>query len=153
MMLRQTEYIVGSDGVVSGPEKEHVDGIRKAVDSLRAALAGSAPAPEGYVMGAPFNYYRDLEEHDSVAIAAELEVPILVLQGARDYQVTLDDFGAWQAVLEGKDFACLKSYSSLDHMFHTGTGPSLPSDYERRAPVSPEVINDIATWIKGEGCP
>ena len=153
VMLRQVEYIVASDGVVSDPEKQQVAAVREAVESVRAALNGSAPDPEGNVMGVPLSYYRDLEQHDAPALAAELGVPILVLQGARDYQVTMDDFAIWKSALENKDFACLKSYPSLDHLFHTGSGPSVPSDYERRIPVAPDVIVDMAAWILAEDCP
>ncbi len=47
-------------------------------------------------------YYLDLQGYDPVATAAELTVPMLFIQGERDYQVTVaDDLALWQAGLGG----------------------------------------------------
>ena len=83
-----------------------------------------------------------------------LGLPTLVLQGERDYQVTLEAFERWQKALESKSFACLASYADLDHMFRKGSGPSGPEDYTgRAAPFEPGVIDDIAAWIGKGSCP
>lgn len=152
-ILTQSRYIASVDGEVSDEEREHLTTIEKQVSSLRAALEGTGPPPEGPVLGAPLGYYRDLERHDPPAEAAELGLPIFVLQGARDYQVTLEDFQRWKQALESKPFACLATYDGLDHLFRAGTGPSSPADYNRQAPVDARVIDDIAGWIKERRCP
>jgi dienelactone hydrolase len=152
-VLAQTRYIASLDGEVSAEERAQLDAIEAAVASLRAALDGEAPPPEGAVLGAPFGYYADMERHDPPAEAAELGLPILVLQGERDYQVTLEDFERWRQALASRPFACLVSYEGLDHLFRSGTGPSGPADYNRQAPVEARVIEDIAGWIEDRTCP
>jgi dienelactone hydrolase len=152
-VLTQLRYIASLDGEVTPEERDQLDGIEAAVVSLRAALEGEAPSPEGAVLGAPFGYYADLERHDPPAEAAELGLPILVLQGERDYQVTLEDFERWRQALASKPFACLVTYEGLDHLFRSGTGPSGPEDYSRQAPVEARVIDDIAGWIEERRCP
>jgi len=152
-MLDQTRYIILLDGAVSEEEKSHLEELEKTVSELRAALDGEKPAPQGMILGAPVGYYRDLEADDPPARAAGLELPILVLQGKRDYQVTTRDFEKWKKALSGKPFACLIIYDDLDHLFRKGTGFSGPHDYERIEPVDGKVIEDIADWIKTGACP
>ncbi len=77
---------------------------------------------------------------------------IFVLQGGRDYQVTVaGDYPAWQKALEGKSNSTLKLYPKLFHLFFAGEGPSTPQEYLTEGHVSAEVIQDIASWIKDEG--
>lgn len=149
--LTQLDYL---DEVRPAPEAQaQMDVMREAMRTMRRALDGEVEPPEGFVVGAPFSYYRDLEDHDAPKIAAELAKPILVLQGDRDYQVTLEDFALWEKALGEKELACLKRYATLDHLMRPGKGRSTPMDYERREPVANEVIEDIASWV-GEGkCP
>ena len=96
-------------------------------------------------------YYTDLDTYDGPAEAAALTIPTLVLQGARDYQVTLKDFGHWQRALADSPHACMKVYGDLDHLMRPGEGKSSPADYETPRPVAPAVISDIAAFVR-EGC-
>jgi dienelactone hydrolase len=152
-MLEQARYIVNLDGDVSATEQAQIDALEIQVAGLRSALAGEIPPPEGSILGAPVGYYRDLEAHDGPAETAGLGLPCLILQGERDYQVTMDDFGRWKAALAGKPFACLIVYPGLDHLFREGSGASRPADYETRVPVAGHVINDIGAWIQERRCP
>jgi len=152
-MLEQVRYIASLDDDVSAEEQAQIDALEAQVARLRSALAGETPPPEGSILGAPVSYYRDLEAHDGPAAAAGLGLRCLILQGGRDYQVTMKDFGRWNAALEGKSFACLIAYPGLDHLFRGGSGASGPADYESRAPVADHVINDIAAWIQEQRCP
>jgi alpha-beta hydrolase superfamily lysophospholipase len=149
-MLSQTIYIAELDGQVSEAEKEQITQLEADVTRLRRGLRGEE-AITGFILGAPLGYYRDLEEHDPVALAAEVELPTLVLQGSRDYQVTLDDFRRWERALSDRSGACLKLYEGLDHLFRSGDGPPGPHDYDRAQPMEDEVIEDIAAWMKSIG--
>jgi dienelactone hydrolase len=100
---------------------------------------------DGTVTGA---YFLDLRGYHPEEVAATLACPLLVLQGARDYQVSVtEDFGLWQHALAGNPRATLRAYPALDHRFVAGEGRSTPADYARAGHVAPEVIADIATWV------
>ena len=99
------------------------------------------------VMGAPASYWLDLRGYRPAAVAATLRMPMLVLQGERDYQVTMTDFAAWKQALGGRPDVELRTYPALNHLFVAGSGPSVPAEYAARAHVDSSVINDIATWI------
>jgi len=152
-ILTQFRYIAALDEEISAEERAMIEQTEIAVAAMRAALDGKAPPPSEPLLGAPFAYYQDLESYDPPAEAVSLGLPILVVQGARDYQVTLEDFQRWQKALSGRPGACLKVYEGLDHLFRHGTGPSGPQDYERAAPMAPKVLDDLAAWVKERRCP
>jgi hypothetical protein len=96
---------------------------------------------------APVSYWLDLKEYDPVAAAKKLTIPILILQGERDYQVTMKDFGLWKSGLSARRNVTLKSYPSLNHLFIAGEGKSLPEEYAKPGHVAPEAVDDIARFI------
>ena len=95
-----------------------------------------------------FEYLNYLKQYNPVETAAGLRVPILILQGERDYQVTMEDFGIWKNALQGKAGVTLKSYPELNHLFMQGKGKSVPDEYNKAGQVAVYVATDIANWIK-----
>ncbi len=153
LIIDQTRYIYMVDGEVTLQEQLQMHEIEKEVYSIRNALIGEAEPPEGYILGAPFGYWQDLEAYDGPAAAADLGLPTLVLQGKRDYQVTREDFELWVAALSTYPEACFVTYDALDHLFRSGEGQSTPEDYQVGRPVDDRVIDDIAGWILDAWCP
>ena len=148
-MLRQTRYIVEFDGEVSAEEQAHLDEVARQVAALERALQGEDEPPAGPILGAHLPYWQDLREHDAPAQAATLEMPILLLQGERDYQVTMEDLARWREALAERDRVTIRTYPELDHLMRAGEGPSGPEDYQRPGEVAPEVLLEIARFILG----
>ncbi len=94
----------------------------------------------------PASYVLDLRTYHPAETGASLEIPMLVLQGERDYQVTMTDFALWQKALAGHANATLKSYPGLNHFFMMGTGPASPADYAKAGHVERAVVDDIAAF-------
>ncbi|MCR4958887.1 MAG: alpha/beta fold hydrolase [Prevotella sp.] len=80
--------------------------------------------------------------------ALRLHIPILLLQGERDYQVTMKDFRIWQKKLRKKKNATLIAYPALNHLFIPGEGPPTPQEYMKKGSVSEQVADDIATFLR-----
>jgi len=99
------------------------------------------------VDGIPGSYWLDLRGYDTVKALQRLGRPILVLQGARDYQVTLTDFEGWKTALAGKKNATLKVYPALNHHFMPGEGRSTPAEYQTPNHASKEAVEDLADWL------
>ena len=97
----------------------------------------------------PASYVLDLRAYDPRKAAARLALPMLVLQGERDYQVGAADFAGWKQALDRRRDATLKLYPLLNHLFMAGEGPPGPGDYEKPGHVDAAVIADIAAWIEG----
>jgi fermentation-respiration switch protein FrsA (DUF1100 family) len=89
----------------------------------------------------------DLQGYDPAAEARRLAIPMLFLQGERDFQVTTEDFGLWKTGLAGAKNITFRSYPALNHLFIAGEGPPTPVEYRKAANVAPAVIEDIAGWI------
>jgi uncharacterized protein len=113
----------------------------------------SASTPTSLLpLGAPASYWLDVRGYDPVQTAAALHKPTLILQGGRDYQVTVDDdLARWTAGLEGDPAVAVRLYPRLNHLFTPGSGPCSPAEYEPVQHVDPVVVGDIAAWIVGGG--
>jgi uncharacterized protein len=103
--------------------------------------------PEDSLPGAPAEYWISINEYNQVETAKKLKQPILILQGERDYQVTMIDFSIWKQALQDKKNSTFKSYPKLNHLFLEGEGKSNKEEYEKRGSVPEYVIKDIADWM------
>jgi hypothetical protein len=121
-----------------------------------AYLASLAPAAspvdqeaalQRLLHAAPDSYWKDLNAYQPARTAATLTIPILILQGERDYQVTLDDLKGWRSALDDRPNVTIKTYPSLNHLFLPGEGKSTPGEYERAGRIPDLVLDDIARWI------
>ena len=78
-------------------------------------------------------------------------MPILVLQGERDYQVLRKvDFEGWKNALINRKNATFKIFKELNHLFIAGEGKSTPAEYMIEGHVAKEVIDYIVNWIEEE---
>ncbi len=99
-------------------------------------------------LGLSANYWISLRDYHQTETAARLKQPLLILQGERDYQVTMEDFHAWQKALAGRSNVTFKSYPRLNHLFLDGVGKAKPAEYEHPGHVATEVVDQIAAWVK-----
>ncbi|MGI5839191.1 MAG: alpha/beta fold hydrolase [bacterium] len=146
VMVEQYNYLFALDGTVT-PEEEKTLGqltaeVAKVKDLYERGTAGT-----GNILGAPEAYWLDLRDYDPPAAAAGLGKPQLVLQGERDYQVTMVDFRNWEAALGSKPGVRLLSYPRLNHLFLEGDGVPNPDEYMIAGNVPEYVIDDIAAWV------
>ena len=110
-------------------------------------LSPSTPAGE-LPFGLSGSYWLDLRGYDPVATAAAIDKPMLILQGGRDYQVTIeDDLARWKMGLSQRPDITIRIYEADNHLFFPGAGPSTPAEYEPAQHVDPAVVADIAKWL------
>ena len=76
------------------------------------------------VMGLPAGYWRSIDAVDPIAEANSVDLPMLVLQGARDVQVVDADWQRWR---DG-----FHDYANVTFKLH----------------VDAQLIKDVATWVK-----
>jgi len=96
---------------------------------------------------APASYWEDLKTYNPVASAQQLRMPILILQGERDYQVTMKEFELWKEGLQGNGNVLFKSYPKLNHLFLEGEGKSYPAEYNQTGHIPDYVFTDIADYV------
>jgi dienelactone hydrolase len=149
LVVEQVEYLLPMQIPDPVKAKAEIERVRGQV----AELQKLAPDAESslVIFGMPARYLLDLRAYDPAAEAKALGLPMLVLQGERDYQVTMQDFGGWKKALDGSPRATLKSYPTLNHLFVAGEGKSKPTEYPQPGNVAAEVVADIAGWIAAVG--
>lgn len=151
LMLEQFTYLYGLEGGISADEQASLDEM--AVQAARVKDPGLTPATnrDRLPLGTPASFWLDVRGYDPAEAAKELGQPLLILQGARDYQVTTTDLERWKASLASRPDAEIKLYPDLNHLFMPGTGKSTPAEYETPGHVAEPVIAEIASWILKAG--
>ncbi len=144
VMLEQYRYIASLDKNAVPPST--LAELPAQVQAIKDLQPGDESKPA--ILGAPAAYWIDLKDYRPADLAKSIAKPMLILQGERDYQVTMQDFKNWQAALSSRSDGQFKSYADLNHLFMTGTGQSTPQEYQTAGSVARAVIDDIASWVK-----
>ena len=134
LVVEQTEYLLSLSGGGTPAQRNQLEQLKKDPWSIAPNL--------------PPSYREDLKGYDPAAEAKKIDMPMLILQGERDYQVTMKDFKLWQAALSGRSNVTFHNYPKLNHLFVAGEGASSPAEYEKAGHIAAEAIEDIAKWIK-----
>lgn len=143
LIVIQTEYIINADGEPTEEEKDYLAQIKQQVKKIETLSIEDKEV----VLGGAKAYWEDFAEYKPVETATKIDLPMLILQGERDYQVTMEDFNLWRGGLSGKQSVMFKSYPKLNHLFMEGEGKSTPDEYNTANHISKKVIDDISEWL------
>ncbi len=146
ILLAQIDYIARLDDSVSSEEEQRIIAIREGLAAVAELTAADTSSPT-LLLGAPPSYWLDLRAYHPTETARTLAKPMLVLQGGRDYQVTMDDLQGWETALSGRSDVRFRVFPDLNHLFITGQGRPTPTEYQIPGHVAHEVIEEIAAWI------
>ena len=148
-ILDQYTYLYNLSGKITEQQKAELDALKEKVDKLKDPKFIENISRQDLPLGMPVAYWKDLHNHDPVTIVKTLDMPILVLQGGRDYQVLESkDFKGWKDALNQKTNATFKLFKKLNHLFIAGEGKSTPQEYMVEGHVEKDVIDSIVQWIK-----
>jgi dienelactone hydrolase len=147
MIDRQLAYLKTLEGAdtaaIAAQERALAPGLARVRALTPADSADLTP-----LVGAPAAYWLDLAGYEPLEIARTLTIPLLVLQGERDYQTGNRGFTRWKAGLGTRRQVTFRLYAALNHLFMTGTGPGNPAEYGVPGTVAAEVIDEIAAWTR-----
>ncbi len=145
ILPEQNRYLLAQQGPPSAEKQAFLDKL----DAQIANVRGNAPDDSTDTpLGLPARYWRSLEAIDPVAEAKASALPLLLLQGGRDFQVIDTDWQRWHAGLAGDRRATFKHYPALNHLGIAGEGVGSLSEYQRPGQVDPQLVADISAWIK-----
>ena len=92
-------------------------------------------------------YLKDLYYHPVTMYLDDVHVPLFVLQGSADFQVSPEkDFEAYKRLLAGRNNVTFKLYEGLNHMFIKSTTGYI-DEYEIPGSVDKQALADITRWI------
>jgi hypothetical protein len=131
------------DAKITGPQLDTIKSLAAKVKKLDAADQDAPP-----ILGMQVSYLLDLKGYDAPALAKTVGTPLLVLQGERDFQVTMKDFALWKASAQARKDVLMRSYPALNHLFVAGEGKSTEAEYKKPGHVAQDVVDDIAKWVQ-----
>ncbi|MDF2985987.1 MAG: alpha/beta hydrolase fold family protein, partial [Eubacterium sp.] len=143
LMIEQNEYYM-SKGLAS---QAQIDFIKGQVNILKDPGFYPAQPPKEYQLGTPY-YYDDMTNYDVLGMAKTLKKPMLVLQGEKDWQVSVkSDFEGWKKAFESNKSAQFKLYPELNHVYTNINITGTINDYYIKANLPQYLIDDIGSYI------
>ena len=147
LLLEQTEYILSLEKSLDDASKEKLlKQTQDMVDTIKSLTPDSEYTAD-QLGGTPASYWLDLKNYDPIAEVQDINKSFLVLQGGRDYQVTKTDYDLWQSAFGEYSDVHFRFYDNLNHLFMSGTGKSVPNEYQQKNTVDTVVGKDIANFV------
>jgi uncharacterized protein len=152
--VRQVRYLASLDPAASGASRTIIDAMTEQAKRVDSPDLSPSTPPSDLPFGVPAAYWLDLRSYQPAEAAAQLDKPFLILQGGRDYQVTVDDdLAMWRRALDGRKDVSFRVYPADNHFFFSGSGPSAPAETEPAQHVDADVVFDIANWVNSGRLP
>jgi fermentation-respiration switch protein FrsA (DUF1100 family) len=147
LILAQSIYLYGLDGSISTAEQQEIDALEIHVQYLKDSLSATSPADK-LLLQVPANYWISMQQYHPLETVQSVHLPMLFIQGERDYQVTMTELDLWKKALTGHSKIKYKSYPKLNHLLIEGKGIPAPQEYNEPGHVPHYVIRDIVHWIQ-----
>jgi fermentation-respiration switch protein FrsA (DUF1100 family) len=141
----QTDYVARLRGEPGSNEQTRLNQLRAEVDRVKSLDPKGDNPP--VLLGLPVGWWLSLKGYAPVAETRRLGIPVLVMQGERDFQVTMKDFALWKSGLDARNRVTFHSYPSLNNLLIKGEGKGSPAEYHVPGNVASEVVDDIAAWL------
>jgi alpha-beta hydrolase superfamily lysophospholipase len=139
VLADQVARAAASTFVLQEERQRHAEAFRLQVARASSALSADTPAAE-LPLGLPAAYWQSLHGYDPMNEAERLNLPMLVLWGERDQQVSRNDFESWQRFLQGRRGCVSQSLPGLDHLFQKA---GMPGN------LHADTIAALTQWIQG----
>lgn len=149
LIAEQNTFIYKASGDTTAAGKQQFIESSNEIDRSRLLKLGDI-APDSIILGAPASYWIDLNNYDQLATSKRIKNRILILQGAHDFQVSVQDFNIWRTTLAANKNASFKLYPDLNHLLSSQKEKGTGAQYRTPANVSQVLINDISLWIKAK---
>jgi len=96
-------------------------------------------------------YFKEMGEHPSIDYLKVLDKPVFILQGDKDFQVSVEkDFDGYKKLLGEKPNVTFNLYPNLNHLFMPyvyGEILKMKKEYRVAQHIDKQVLADIADWI------
>lgn len=151
IMIEQTnEVLENLNPVMKFLLKGQLNKINKSFEGLYD-LSDEEAKKKKIGSGTTAYYFKEMGEHPTSKYLANINKPMLIIQGEKDFQVKLDkDFNAYKELLKDKSNITFKLYDNLNHCFVPsiyGDITKAKQEYNIEQHISNEIIKDIAQWI------
>jgi len=150
VVLDQNEAVLAkmADGAQKTLGRKQVDAEVAKAQKIDSGTLEEAKGQTAFTL--PGIYLKDLDSVDATTVLNETTKPILIMQGAADFQVSAKkDFELYKTKLANRSNTVFKLYQGLNHLFMVSKDPGkgTVSEYNNANSVDLQVIKDIADFI------
>mgnify|MGYP003450489358 FL=1 len=145
LILDQYVYLNSLNPSVEGTKE--VDSVSEKIKFLRSKAFDVKAANNQLPLGLSAKYWQTLLNYKPLVEVKKVAIPLLILNGERDYQVTMKEFNLWKQTLKNTKTSFI-SYPKLNHLFIAGEGTPSPEEYSVKGEVDKKMIQDIITFSK-----
>lgn len=145
VVLDQNRELLAGSPLPDARKQAILAEVERKIALVRSGEAVDPAAAQPFV---PLGYWRSLDAVDPVAELRGLDLPVLLLQGGRDIQVFPADWQGWRQALAGDARVSFRHYPTLNHLGLAGEGPGSLAEYRTPGHVSPQLIDDVAGWLR-----
>ena len=154
IMIDQNKDVINSTkGLVRWIVKKQVKKLTEMFDGLYQ-LSDEEAKKKNMGNGMTLYYFKEMGEHAASNYLKDNSKPILIMQGEKDFQATVEaDYNAYKELLSGKDNVTFRLYENLNHAFIPsvyGDIMKVKQEYNVEQHIGEEVIADIANWIMNQ---
>ena len=154
VLLEQTrEAMADLPGFTRKIASKQLKKLEKAFDGLYD-LPDEAAKAKKVGGGTTLYYFKEMGQPTVADWLAKTHKPMLIMQGERDFQVKASvDFAMYKELLGDRENVTFKLYPGLNHAFVPARFDSIAQAKKEFTPqrhIGPEVLDDIADWIKGQ---
>ncbi|RPK07111.1 Malonyl CoA-acyl carrier protein transacylase [Bacillus subtilis] len=103
--------------------------------------------PATFSLEPSIQWWYSLKDYIPGEIAAQQNVPLLILQGGRDLNIPVKNFESWKQILSHREDIEFMLYRKLNHMYVEGEGMFTFGEYMKPANIPKYVIGDIVEWL------
>lgn len=145
LIIEQLDYLKQNDSTTQLTDFV-IKFVKWQVENLKSNNYDSSTRGSTLPFNLPAIYWLSLKNYKPNQLSIQQDIPYLILNGGRDYQVTNEEAEKWQ---NGNDHPLSKTiiYPKMNHLFYEGEGLLLPSEYEKEAHFDEKVLSDIEQWI------
>ena len=153
-LVDQMEQQLNNRVTIAGPDSFKVRlqlaSVRPNITRIRALTPADSfdIQPMRGVGGTSPKYWLDLNTPDPATVLRALKLPVLALQGLRDFEMPPAMLDAWITAVGARKNLTVKRYPMLNNIFMVSDNIPGPRDYAKQKSVDEQVLNDMAEWIK-----
>ena len=151
VLFRQIDEMKnGKNKIISWVASAQEKKFRKSFEGLYE-ISDEEAKKRKYMGGVNLYYFKEMGEHRAADYLEKTEKPVLVMQGTKDLQVSVEkDFCGYKRAFGDRDNFSFRLYEGLNHCFVSALYDDISKatkEFSVERHIGENVISDIAGWI------
>jgi pimeloyl-ACP methyl ester carboxylesterase len=146
----QMKYLTEYDDLITDDEEQIIIENTARAQNIRDGNYTLETSAENLLAYWPGTFWDGIKEYSPVqALKQNTTTPFFIMQGEKDYQITMIDFSIWRKEVGNMPNVKMLSFPGLTHLFTpTDADRPSPQDYFLPNNVDEQVILELADWVR-----